>query len=122
MNIKPFLNRFFMLHVLLLPLAIIALIGIHFAALRIPHVNNQDGEDVDFEAESKKYLEGKTKESKVIRLKNDFLAKDMFVVAVFLMFFFYLTFWHYGFAMDPINFDLADGLVTPAHIYPEWYL
>ncbi len=118
---QAFLNRFFMLHVLLLPLAIIALIGIHFAALRIPHVNNQDGEEIDFEAESKKYLDGKTKESKVIRFKNDFLAKDMFVVAVFLMFFFYLTFWHYGFAMDAINFDPADGLVTPAHIYPEWY-
>jgi ubiquinol-cytochrome c reductase cytochrome b subunit len=23
--------------------------------------------------------------------------------------------------MDPVNFDPADGLVTPAHIYPEWY-
>jgi ubiquinol-cytochrome c reductase cytochrome b subunit len=118
---QAFLNRFFMLHVLLLPLAIIALIGIHFAALRIPHVNNQDGEEIDFEAESKKYLDGKKAESKVIRFANDFMSKDMFVVAVFLMFFFYLTFWNYGFAMDPVNFDPADGLVTPAHIYPEWY-
>jgi ubiquinol-cytochrome c reductase cytochrome b subunit len=118
---QAFLNRFFMLHVLLLPLAIIALIGIHFAALRIPHVNNQDGEEIDFEAESKKYLEGKKAESKVIRFANDFMSKDMFVVSVFLMFFFYLTFWNYGFAMDPVNFDPADGLVTPAHIYPEWY-
>jgi len=23
--------------------------------------------------------------------------------------------------MDPVNFDPADGLSTPAHIYPEWY-
>ena len=23
--------------------------------------------------------------------------------------------------MDPINFDPADALKTPAHIYPEWY-
>ena len=118
---QAFLNRFFMLHVLLLPLAIIALIGIHFAALRIPHVNNQDGEEIDFEAESKKYLDGKKAESKVIRFANDFMSKDMFVVSIFLMFFFYLTFWNYGFAMDPVNFDPADGLVTPAHIYPEWY-
>jgi len=118
---QAFLNRFFMLHVLLLPLAIIALIGIHFAALRIPHVNNQDGDEIDFEAESKKYLDGKKAESKVIRFANDFMSKDMFVVSVFLMFFFYLTFWNYGFAMDPVNFDPADGLVTPAHIYPEWY-
>ncbi len=118
---QAFLNRFFMLHVLLLPLAILGLIGIHFAALRIPHVNNQDGEEIDFDVEAKKYLDGKTKESKVIRFKNDFLAKDMFVVSVFLMFFFYLTFFHYSFAMDPVNFDPADGLKTPAHIYPEWY-
>ncbi len=118
---QAFLNRFFMLHVLLLPLAIIALIGIHFAALRIPHVNNQEGEEIDFEAESKKYLDGDKADSKVIRFGNDFMSKDMFVVSIFLMFFFYLTFWQYGFAMDPVNFDPADGLVTPAHIYPEWY-
>ncbi|HIC45003.1 MAG TPA: cytochrome bc complex cytochrome b subunit [Sulfurimonas sp.] len=118
---QAFLNRFFMLHVLLLPLAIIGLIGIHFAALRIPHVNNQDGDEIDFDAESKKYLEGDIKNSKVIRFGNDFLAKDMFVVSIFLMFFFYLVFWQYGFAMDPVNFDPANGLVTPAHIYPEWY-
>ncbi|MBE0498849.1 MAG: cytochrome bc complex cytochrome b subunit [Campylobacterales bacterium] len=118
---QAFLGRFFMLHVLLLPLAIIALIGIHFAALRIPHVNNQDGEEFDFDVESKKYLAGKKKESKVIRFANDFMSKDMFVVSIFLMFFFYLVFWQYGFAMDPVNFDPADGLVTPAHIYPEWY-
>ncbi len=118
---QAFLNRFFMLHVLLLPLAIIGLIGIHFAALRIPHVNNQDGEEIDFEKESKKYLDGDKAGSKVIRFANDFMSKDMFVVSVFLMFFFYLTFWNYGFAMDPVNFDPADGLVTPAHIYPEWY-
>ncbi len=118
---QAFLNRFFMLHVLLLPLAIIALIGIHFAALRIPHVNNQDGEEIDFEVESKKYLDGDKAGSKVIRFANDFMSKDMFVVSIFLMFFFYLTFWNYSFAMDPVNFDPADGLVTPAHIYPEWY-
>ena len=79
---QAFLNRFFMLHVLLLPLAIIALIGIHFAALRIPHVNNQDGEEIDFEEEAKKYLDGKKAESKVIRFANDFMSKDMFVVSI----------------------------------------
>jgi len=118
---QAFLTRFFMLHVLLLPLAIMALIGLHFGTLRIPHVNNQDGEEIDFDEEAKKYLEGKTKESKVIRFANDFLSKDMFVVSIFLIFYFYLVFWHFDFAMDPINFDPADGLKTPPHIYPEWY-
>jgi ubiquinol-cytochrome c reductase cytochrome b subunit len=118
---QAFLGRFFMLHVLLLPLAIMGLIGLHFAALRIPHVNNQDGEEIDFEEESKKYLAGDTKESKVMRFANDFLSKDLMVVGIFLIFFFYLVFWHYSFALDPVNFDPADPLKTPAHIYPEWY-
>ena len=118
---QAFLDRFFMLHVLLLPLAIIGIIGLHFGALRIPHVNNQSGEEFDFEEEAAKYKAGKKKESKVIAFANDFLSKDMFVVSIYLVFFFYLVFWHYGFAMDPINFDPADGLKTPPHIYPEWY-
>ncbi len=118
---QAFLTRFFMLHVLLIPLAIIALIGIHFGALRLPHVNNQDGEEFDYDVEAEKYKAGDKKNSKVIAFANDFLSKDMFVVAVYLVFFFYLVFWNYSFAMDPVNFDPADGLKTPAHIYPEWY-
>jgi ubiquinol-cytochrome c reductase cytochrome b subunit len=110
-----------MLHVLLIPLAIMGLIGLHFAALRIPHVNNQDGEEIDFDAEAKKYLDGDKAGSKVMRFANDFMSKDMMVVGVYLIFFFYLVFYNYGFAMDPVNFDPADGLKTPAHIYPEWY-
>ena len=56
-----------------------------------------------------------------MRFANDFMAKDMMVVGIYLVFFFYLVFYNYGFAMDPVNFDPADGLKTPAHIYPEWY-
>lgn len=118
---QAFLDRFFMLHVLLIPLVILGLIGLHFGALRIPHVNNQDGEEFDFEEEAAKYKAGDKKASKVIAFANDFLSKDMFVVSIYLIFFFYLVFWHFDFAMDPINFDPADGLKTPPHIYPEWY-
>mgnify|MGYP002630214896 FL=1 len=118
---QAFLGRFFMLHVLLIPLAIMGLIGLHFGALRIPHVNNQDGEEIDFDEEAKKYLAGDKAGSKVMRFANDFMSKDMMVVGFYLIFFFYLVFYNYGFAMDPVNFDPADGLKTPAHIYPEWY-
>lgn len=115
------LTRFFMLHVLLLPLVIIKLIGLHFYALRIPHVNNQDGEDIDFDAEAEKYLNGKKKESKVMPFWPAMMSKEFVVVGLFLMFFFYLVFFHYSFALDPVNFDPANDLKTPAHIYPEWY-
>ncbi len=38
-----------------------------------------------------------------------------------MVFFFYLVCYHYDFAMDPINFERANSLKTPPHIYPEWY-
>jgi len=116
-----FLSRFFMLHVLLMPLIIIAIIVVHFGTLRIPHVNNQEGEEIDFDIEAEKYLSGDTKNAKIIRFQWDFLAKDFMVLGFFLILFFYLVFYHYDFAMDPVNFDPADGLKTPPHIYPEWY-
>ncbi|GAA7824357.1 cytochrome bc complex cytochrome b subunit [Helicobacter pylori] len=115
------LTRFFMLHVFLLPIAIILLVGVHFYSLRIPHVNNQEGEEIDFESEEKKFIEGKKKESKVIPFWPVFLSKDIFVVCAFMVFFFYLVCYHYDFAMDPINFERANSLKTPPHIYPEWY-
>lgn len=115
------LTRFFMLHVFLLPVVIMILIALHFYSLRIPHVNNQEGEVFDFEAEEKKYIEGKKKDSKVIPFWPVFLSKDIFVICAFMIFFFYLVCYHYDFAMDPVNFDPANSLKTPTHIYPEWY-
>ena len=118
---QAFLSRFFMLHVLLIPLAIIGLIVLHFGTLRIPHVNNQDGEEFDFDESATLYKAGKVKESKVIPFSPVFLSKDVFVMAIYFIFFFYLVFYHFEFAMDPVNFDPANGLKTPTHIYPEWY-
>ncbi|MBL0721470.1 MAG: cytochrome bc complex cytochrome b subunit [Sulfurovum sp.] len=116
-----FLTRFFMLHVLLLPLAIIGLIVLHFGTLRLPHVNNQDGEEIDYRKAAELYKSGNHKDAKVIPFSPVFLSKDIFVMGVYFILFFYLVFYNFQFAMDPVNFDPADGLKTPAHIYPEWY-
>jgi len=116
-----FLTRFFMLHVFLLPLVIIGLIVLHFGTLRIPHVNNQEGAEIDFKEAADLYKAGKKKESKVIPFSPVFLSKDVFVMGVYFILFFYLVFYNFNFAMDPVNFDPADGLKTPTHIYPEWY-
>lgn len=115
------LTRFFMLHVVLLPVVIMLLIAFHFYSLRFPHVNNQEGEEINFEEEAKKYEEGKKAESKVIPFWPVFMSKDIFVICVFMVLFFYLVCYHFDFAMDPVNFDPADSLKTPTHIYPEWY-
>lgn len=115
------LTRFFMLHVVLVPVIIIGVIAFHFYCLRMPHVNNEYGEEIDFEKEAEKYKAGDKKNSKVIPFWPVFLSKDIFVVCLFLAFLFWLVCYHYGFALDPINFDPADHLKTPAHIYPEWY-
>ena len=71
--------------------------------------------------EAKKYLDGKKAESKVVPFWPVFLSKDFFVVGVALTIFFYLVCYHFDFAMDPINFEPANTMKTPAHIYPEWY-
>ncbi|WP_096016142.1 cytochrome b [Campylobacter lanienae] len=117
----PTLTRFFMLHVCLLPIVIIMVIGLHFYTLRVPHVNNLEGEEIDFELEAEKYLKGDTVNSKVIPFWPGFLSKDFFYVSLFMIFFFYLVSFHFNFAMDPINFDPANAAKTPTHIYPEWY-
>ncbi|MBP1680447.1 MAG: ubiquinol--cytochrome c reductase, cytochrome b subunit [Proteobacteria bacterium] len=115
------LTRFFMLHVVLLPLVIIVVIAVHFYSLRFPHVNNQDSEELNFDVEAKKFLDGRKKESKVVPFWPVFLSKDFFVVGAFMTFFFLLCCYHFDFAMDPINFEPANSMKTPAHIYPEWY-
>ncbi|MGG7073886.1 cytochrome bc complex cytochrome b subunit [Campylobacter sp. 9BO] len=115
------LTRFFMLHVCLLPLVTIAVLVIHFYSLRIPHVNNETSEEIDFEVEAEIYLKGDKAKSKVIPFWPGFLAKDFMYVGFFMIFFMYLVCFNYGFAMDPINFEPANPLKTPPHIYPEWY-
>ena len=106
------LTRFFALHVVFLPLLLIVFTAIHLYAVRIPGSNNEDGEH---------YTKEEKKHGKGIPFWPVFMAKEFFVMSVFLIFFFYLVFYQYEFAMDPINFQPADYLQTPMHIYPEWY-
>ena len=105
------LTRFFALHVVFLPLLLIVVTAIHLYAVRIVGSNNEDG--VPMTKEEKKV--------KGIPFWPVFMSKEYFVMSVFLFIFFYLVFFNYNFAMDPINFQPADYLQTPAHIYPEWY-
>ncbi len=105
------LTRFFALHVTLLPALIAIFTAVHLYALRIVGSNNEDG--IPMTKEEKK--------EKGIPFWPVFMSKEYFIMSLFLFFFFYLVFFNYNFAMDPINFQPANYLQTPPHIYPEWY-
>jgi len=102
------LTRFFALHVVFLPVLIILTIGIHLFAVRVVGSNNEDGKPID-------------KEKEGIPFWPVFMSKEFFVMSVFLLFFFYLVFFKFDFAMDKVNFEPANPMQTPKHIYPEWY-
>jgi len=102
------LTRFFALHVVFLPVLIIITIGIHLFAVRIVGSNNEDGKKID-------------KEKEGIPFWPVFMSKEFFVMSVFLLFFLYLVFFKFDFAMDRVNFEPANPMQTPTHIYPEWY-
>ena len=72
------LTRFFMLHVVLLPVVIMLVIAVHFYSLRIPHVNNAYGEEIDFEKEAEKFKAGNKK-----RIQSYSFLADVFVQRLF---------------------------------------
>jgi len=102
------LTRFFALHVVFLPVLILIFIAIHLYAVRIVGSNNEDGKPID-------------KKKEGISFWPVFMSKEFFVMALFLLFFFFLVFYKFDFAMDRVNFEPANPLQTPTHIYPEWY-
>ncbi len=112
------LNRFFALHVIALPLAILGLILMHLVALRENGSNNPDGVEI----KANKDENGIPKDG--IPFHPYYTIKDIFGVAMFLLLFaFILFFWPEagGLFLEHDNFVPADALVTPAHIKPVWY-
>lgn len=102
------LTRFFALHVVFLPVLIIITIAIHLFAVRVVGSNNEDGKKIN-------------KQKEGIPFWPVFMSKEFFVISIFLLFFLYLVFFKFDFAMDRVNFEPANPMQTPKHIYPEWY-
>jgi ubiquinol-cytochrome c reductase cytochrome b subunit len=112
------LNRFFALHVIALPLAILGLVLMHLVALRENGSNNPDG----IEIKANKDENGIPKDG--IPFHPYYTVKDIFGVAMFLILFaFILFFWPEagGLFLEHDNFVPANPLVTPEHIKPVWY-
>jgi quinol-cytochrome oxidoreductase complex cytochrome b subunit len=104
---NPTLNRFFSLHYLL-PFVIVGVVILHIWALHTHGSNNPLGIDT------------KGPQDK-IPFDPYYTAKDLFGIAVFLVFFSYWVFFAPNYLGDAENYIPANPLVTPAHIVPEWY-
>ena len=112
------LNRFFALHVIALPLALVALVVVHLIALHEVGSNNPDGIEINDNLDADgKPLDG-------IPFHPYYTVKDIVGVAVFLIFFAVVIFYlpeMGGYFIEANNFIPADPLKTPEHIAPVWY-
>ena len=112
------LNRFFALHVIALPLALLLLVVLHLTALHEVGSNNPDGVDI------KKHKDEQGRPLDGIPFHPYYTVKDIFGVGVFLTLFAFVIFYapeFGGLFLEPDNFNPADPLVTPEHIVPVWY-
>jgi ubiquinol-cytochrome c reductase cytochrome b subunit len=112
------INRFFALHVIALPIALLGLVVLHLTALHQVGSNNPDGIEIkENKDENGVPLDG-------IPFHPYYTVKDIFGAGFFLMVFaFVIFFWPEagGLFLEHDNFIAADPLVTPEHIKPVWY-
>ncbi|MEX2496707.1 MAG: cytochrome bc complex cytochrome b subunit [Woeseia sp.] len=112
------LNRFFALHVIALPLALIALVFVHIVALHHVGSNNPDGVDIkDHVGPDDVPLDG-------VAFHPYHTSKDLVAIIIFLMVFAGVVFFAPdmgGYFLEHANFEPANTMVTPEHIAPVWY-
>ena len=112
------LNRFFALHVIVLPLALIGLIFVHIVALHEVGSNNPDGIDI------KKHKDEAGKPLDGVAFHPYHTSKDLVGIIVFLMIFSAVVFFAPdmgGYFLEHANFVPANVTATPEHIAPVWY-
>ena len=113
------LNRFFALHVIALPLALLGLVVAHLMALHETGSNNPDGVEIHADLDPKT---GTPRDG--IPFHPYYTVKDLVGLAVFLILFSAVVFFAPemgGYFLEYNNFVPADPLTTPAHIAPVWY-
>lgn len=112
------LNRFFALHVVAIPLVLVALVFMHLVALHHVGSNNPDGVDIK-----------KVKDDNGIPLDGVpfhpyYTVHDLVGIVVFLAAFSAVLFFFPdggGYFLERPNFEPANPLKTPPHIAPVWY-
>ncbi len=113
------LHRFFSFHVVLVPLIIIGLVGLHTLALHAVGSNNPDGVEI------KDHLDKEGKPLDGVPFHPFYTVKDLMGAAIFLFVFLGIVFFFprgWGLILEPENFEVANYMVTPLHIKPSWYL
>ncbi|MDH3531752.1 MAG: cytochrome bc complex cytochrome b subunit [Gammaproteobacteria bacterium] len=112
------LNRFFALHVILLPLVLIALIFVHIVALHEVGSNNPDGVEI----KEHKGADGVPLDG--VAFHPYHTSKDLVAIIIFLMIFSGVVFFAPemgGYFLEHANFEPANMTATPEHIAPVWY-
>src|SRR6185436_5038679 len=112
------LNRFFALHVILVPLIFVGLVIFHILALHEVGSNNPDG----IEIKKKKDAAGRPLDG--IPFHPYYTVKDLVGVVVFLAVFSFIVFFLPAvgaYFLEYNTFLPADPLKTPLHIAPVWY-
>jgi len=113
------LNRFFSLHVIVLPLILVVLVFLHIVALHTVGSGNPDG----IEIKKNKDKDGIPKDG--IPFHPYFTVKDAMGAVAFLWIFCAVVFYApglNGYFLEHANFIEANPLKTPEHIAPLWYL
>ena len=113
------LNRFFSLHVIVLPLLLVVLVFLHLVALHHVGSNNPDG----IEIKENKDKDGIPKDG--IPFHPYFTIKDSMVVVGFIWIMCAVILYApalNGYFLEHANFVEANPLKTPEHIAPVWYL
>jgi len=101
------LKRFFSLHYLL-PFVLFALVFLHLWALHTTKSNNPLGVEIKKPADT-------------LPFHPYFTIKDSVTLGAFLILLSYFAFFAPNYFNHSINYVMADPLVTPEHIVPEWY-
>jgi len=113
------LNRFFALHVALVPLALIVLVFLHVLALHEVGSNNPDGVDI------KKHLDKDGKPLDGIPFHPHYtIGHDLPGIIIFLFIFCAVLFFYPdggGYLIEYPNYEPANPLKTPDLIAPVWY-
>ncbi len=112
------LNRFFALHVIVLPLVLIGLVFVHIVALHHVGSNNPDGIEIKENKDERGVpIDG-------IAFHPYHTSKDLVAIIIFLIIFCSVMFFAPemgGYFLEYANFEPANTTATPEHIAPVWY-